>query len=467
MDMTNIVIIGAGPCGLGAAYKLQRSGFENWTILEAAPHPGGLSASFTDTSGFTWDIGGHVMFSHYNTFDTVMDDMLSPENWLSHQRESWIRCFDRFTPYPFQLNIRHLPKPELIQCIHGLIDLLQNPLKNPPTNFEEWIAQSFGEGLAKVFMTPYNKKVWAWPLNQLDTKWVGERVAVVDLKRLLSNIVNNRDDVSWGPNNLFKFPLFGGTGKIWNTMADSLPAEKIRYSVKAVSIDTEKHTLTLSDGSTLQFDTLLSTMPLNLLLNMSGMTQQARSSSELKYSSTHVIGIGMTGHPPTELKEKCWMYFPEDCAPFYRVTHFSHYSHNNVPKPGQQWSLMAEISESPYKPQTHDPEENIRQTVQGLLKTGLIQNTDSICSTWHKRVEYGYPTPTLGRDPIVFDALDSLSKHDIHSRGRFGAWRYEVANMDHSFMQGYEWADCLINGNKEMTLYHPEVVNDSKYKLKA
>ena len=67
-----ILIIGAGPCGLGAAKKLVENGRADWELLEGQGVPGGLAASFVDDNGFTWDIGGHVQFSHYDYFDRLV-----------------------------------------------------------------------------------------------------------------------------------------------------------------------------------------------------------------------------------------------------------------------------------------------------------------------------------------------------------------------------------------------------------
>src|SRR3989338_11285710 len=102
-----VLIIGAGPTGLGAAYRFQEAGFKDFILLEAAAHPGGLAASFVDDKGFTWDIGGHVQFSHYRYYDEVLDRALGDE-WIHHQRESWIYLKGRFVPYPFQNNIHRL-----------------------------------------------------------------------------------------------------------------------------------------------------------------------------------------------------------------------------------------------------------------------------------------------------------------------------------------------------------------------
>src|SRR4029453_11698921 len=67
-----VVIVGAGPTGLGAAWRLNKFGNRNWDLYESSDHPGGLASSVVDAEGFTWDIGGHVLFSHYRYFDDLM-----------------------------------------------------------------------------------------------------------------------------------------------------------------------------------------------------------------------------------------------------------------------------------------------------------------------------------------------------------------------------------------------------------
>lgn len=184
-----IIIIGAGPTGLGAAWRLHEIGGLDWTLLEANSYAGGLAASFQDDNGFTWDIGGHVQFSHYQYFDDVMDRLLAPEEWLHHERESYVRVSDTFVPYPFQLNFRHLPKDQVVACLVGLARAVAAGPGKVPGNFMDWILQTFGEGVADVFMRPYNRKVWAYPLDQLSAAWVGERVAPVNLERIIANVV--------------------------------------------------------------------------------------------------------------------------------------------------------------------------------------------------------------------------------------------------------------------------------------
>jgi hypothetical protein len=152
--------------------------------------------------------------------------------------------------------------------------------------------------------------------------------------------------------------------------------------------------------------------------------------------------LGMTGSPPEALRAKSWMYFPEADSPYYRVTVFSNYSPNNVPEPGAQWSLMAEVSESPAKPV--EAATVVADTIRAMRDSGMIPEGVPIVSKWHRRLEYGYPTPWLGRDALLDEIEPALSKMGIQSRGRFGQWRYEVSNQDHSVMQGVWSVDEIL-----------------------
>src|SRR5262245_3615076 len=102
-DAGRVLVLGAGPTGLGAAYRLHERNYDNFLVLEGGDSPGGLASSFVDARGFTWDMGGHVQFSHYSYYDRVLDRALDDE-WLWHERESWVWMKGRFIPYPFQNN---------------------------------------------------------------------------------------------------------------------------------------------------------------------------------------------------------------------------------------------------------------------------------------------------------------------------------------------------------------------------
>jgi protoporphyrinogen oxidase len=107
---------------------------------------------------------------------------------------------------------------------------LQNAVaQSKPHTFDEWILRVMGEGIANIFMRPYNFKVWGVPTHLMQASWMGERVATVDVNRAISNVLHKKEEAGWGPNATFRFPAEGGTGGIWKKVAGLLPKENTGY----------------------------------------------------------------------------------------------------------------------------------------------------------------------------------------------------------------------------------------------
>lgn len=445
-DSPRIVIIGAGPTGLAAGYRLRELGVTNFTMLEARHKVGGLAASETSPNGFIYDIGGHVLFSHYPYFDALFDKLMG-DDYQELMREAWVWMCDRFLPYPFQNNIRHLPREVVLQCLLGLIEAQREPLdRDRVNNFAELIEKQFGHGIAKHFMMPYNFKVWAYPPHMMNKEWIGERVSTPPIDRVLGNVILDRDDAGWGPNNTFKYPRFGGTGGLFDRMQPYVQ-DQLRLSTPVRAVDISAQQVVLDDGSVVPYDILLNTTPLDMFVKHAhgDVPDTVRDhASRLLHSSSCIVGVGVNQPSPSS---KCWMYFPEDNCPFYRVTYLSNYSPDVVPDATRQYSLLAEISRSPCK--TVDSSRVVVDTIQGMLNTKLLseRDQDDIVDTFLIERDYTYPTPSLERDGALATVLPWLASKNVYSRGRFGAWRYEVGNMDHSVAQGVEWANRIVLGH--------------------
>ncbi len=437
-----IIILGAGPCGLGAAYHLNKLGHTNWQLYERNSYPGGLSASFIDEQGFTWDVGGHVLFSHYEYFNNAVTEAIG-DAFYEHQRESWVRILQTWVPYPFQNNVRYLPDDALCECVEGLRNL--TGISAEAGNFREWMDMVFGKGIVKYFMEPYNRKVWAVPLDQMSKHWIAERVSVVDLARIERNITEQRDDLSWGPNSTFKFPRQGGTGKIFNGIANPL-LNRIQLNHEMQSVDLNKKQISFTNDRIESYDIMINTSPLDLLVKTaSGVPETVQNAAEeLVHNSGLIVGLGFEGKRDDS---KCWMYFPESDCPFYRVTNFHNYSRFNVPDGdiGNFFSLMCETTYSAHRPQ--DKTKIVEDTVQGLVNSGMISASDGekISSRYLIDIPYSYPVPTIKRDNALKIIQPFLESAGIYSCGRFGAWKYEVGNMDHSFMQGVDAVERILN----------------------
>ncbi|KAK4089916.1 hypothetical protein PCL_05569 [Purpureocillium lilacinum] len=200
-----------------------------------------------------------------------------------------------------------------------------------------------------------------------------------------------------GSHAIFRFPAHSGTGGIWAAVAKTLPPHNTRFGEHSgvTKIDSDAKVVHLKDDEDVELPTLQ-------LAN----GQKAKSPSA---------------------------------------------------QPGPYGSIMLEVSESVYKPVNH--ETLLQDCITGLVANDLVLPEDEIVSTYLRRFGQGYPTPSLERDGVLEQALPYLQTKDILSRGRFGAWKYEVGNQDHSFMQGVEAVDHILSGGIELTVSYPDFVN--------
>ena len=104
-----------------------------------------------------------------------------------------------------------------------------------------------------------------------------------------------------------------------------------------------------------------------------------------------------------------------------------------------------------------------RSVIQGALNTRLIGSRDDLVSFWRVTAPHGYPTPALHRDEALAEIIPFFAGHGVYSRGRFGLWKYEVSNQDHSFMQGVEIIEHLLQGREEITAFDPAHANSGKH----
>lgn len=452
---SRIVILGAGPCGLACARELERLGHRNWLLLERADGAGGLAASVVDTAGFTWDLGGHVVFSHFGEFDALLEEVLGSEI-TRHDRSSYIRFGDRWIPYPFQNHLRHLPPDVRDECLAGLAAA---PGGCADMDFETWMAAVFGPGITRHFMAPYNAKVWATPAAQMSAAWIAERVAVVDYARALHNVRTGQDDLAWGPNDRFAFPRSGGTGEIYRRLANRL-ASQIRYGSRVVGVDPLARWVRTADGTAEVYDALVSTIPIDQLVSalVSCPDTIRGAAAQLRHNGVYMVGVGYQA-PLTD--ERSWLYFPEPDVPFYRVTNFAKYAAAHVPG-ADTARYCAFMTESAFTREHGESRTGIEQRVQaGLVATGLAPRTAPVASVHVEEIEYAYPIPTSGRDGALSVIQPWLSEHGVLSRGRFGAWRYENGNMDHAVKMGVDAARRLATGVAEELWHLPEAASGS------
>src|SRR5215213_1256418 len=316
-----VVVIGAGPTGLSAAYHLGR----NSILLEQADRVGGWCRSIED-NGFTFDMAGHIMFSN-DPYVHELYQLLLGDNVHWQDREAWVFSKNVFTRYPFQGSLYGLPPQVIKECIVGAIEARFGPLAGregdplrgypaaatvsnglaakelagtnghtangngharngnvaacnvrgdakgdsvndccgdgvlestarlvkagangdghadgPPGNFEEFIYKVWGAGIAKHFAIPYNRKLWAVPLAEMETSWLGGRVPLPDLGEMIEGALSPAPK-PMGPNARFGYPLRGGFQALMDGFLPHLKGP-VHLNARVAAVAPSRHTLT-------------------------------------------------------------------------------------------------------------------------------------------------------------------------------------------------------------------------------
>lgn len=443
-----VLILGAGPTGLGAAWRLIRAGASplHWLLVDRAPEVGGCAMSFTDTEGFTFDLGGHVIHSHFPAFDEAVRAAIG-DRLIHVRRNPKVLLNGRFVHVPFQNNLHEMDRLYQLRAFTSLIEARLD--ERTPGNLGEFFAHHFGSFLTKNFFRPLNEKMWSSPLERIDYHWTGQRsgsdranVPLLDLDTAFRNLVCASGDSPWQKRETFPFPE-GGTGEVWNGISDLLPDTCIRLKCEVTQIDPHRKVARTACGQLIRYEYLISSMPLDQLLGMARNLRSQRLRSDLVHTSVTIVCLGLAGAPPAAVRDVTWLYTADPGTPFFRVFFPRAFSGKLVPDPATTWSVIAEMSSSPEFPRTlrEDP---MAAAEQELRRLGLLGES-TVVSSAVRWLSHGYPVPSLDRDRTLSEIQAELEALCLFSRGRFGAWRYECSNQDHSFQQGIDAADAVLS----------------------
>lgn len=464
------IIIGAGPTGLSAAYHLG----EGSLLLEQNASVGGWCRSVLE-NGFTFDYAGHIMFSN-DSYVHEMYGKLLGRNVHWQDREAWIYSKGVYTRYPFQGALYGLPPDVLKECIVGAIEarfgrlaskpaneaprvdssvngckaesitdccadgliestarltIAAKPAKriSEPANFEEFIYKVWGAGVARHFAIPYNRKLWAVPLDEMETSWLGGRVPLPDLEEMIEGALRPVGKPV-GPNARFGYPLRGGFQALMDGFLPLLEGE-LRTQAQVVRVSPQIRTVTLNDGSRYRYEKLISTAPLPRLIEMIGteVPQHIRAAAaKLRHVSVRCVNIGVARE---HITDKHWIYYPEKPV-FHRIFVQGNASPHCNPPGG--FGLTCEITYSPDKPLPCEAEDLIDRCIEDCIEVGLLQDSDEIIARNQVDMPYAYVVYDHARKQNVALVREWLLERDILLAGRYSEWEYY--NSDHAFIAG-------------------------------
>ena len=421
------VIIGAGPAGLSAAYHLR----SEYLILEKEASAGGLCRSF-ELGGTSFDLGGHAFFTKHAYVGDLVDRLCSGEIYRQ-QRRAWVWSHGTYVRYPFQTHLHGLPIEVVEECLLGLLSRIGGAdSQDRPNNLDEWIQRTFGDGIRKHFLGPYNEKLWAFPLSEVSPDWCSDRIVTPDPAPVVSGALRGVEFTNF-PNTLVKYPARGGFFGLYAGLLSAVQPNLRRGS--AQSIDLRRRCLTTDDGKEIRYDWLISTMPLTELVNMaSDIPQDCRdAAARLRHNSLCLVNLVFDRHL-TDM-QRVYVAHPE--VPFHKLVMNSNSSPDLRGRP--TFGVQAEVSWSRYKPIERS---NLKEQVfQCLREMELARSTDRVVASSLVDVPYAYPVYTSETQAARRHLLETLEKYRVLCAGRFGEWLY--INSDDAVMRGKERADMI------------------------
>jgi len=422
-----IAIIGAGLSGMSAAHNLKGK----YLILEKEKTVGGLCRSVV-VDDHTTDIGGgHILYTN-DEYVKKLYARLLVRNMLWHERKSYIFINNIYVEYPFEVNLYGLPKNIIEECIRG-VEERDTGKKRAYKNFHDWINQTFGKGVAKHYMIPYNTKIWRYDLKKMSIDWIADRVPapkIEDMKKGAEKPVGKK----FGGNAYFHYPKKGGIQALADALASKL---NISFDSEAKEIKANKLRVIYErkgERTSLKAERIFSSLPLPELIkiidDVPGRVEKA--AKDLVYNS--IICLALAIERP-KVSDKHWIYYPEKDITFNRIIISSNLSPNMCPK--HESSIIVENTYP--KDKKINFEKRKEKLLEDLEKTDIVRKGDKVRVLKMSNSMYAYVVYDLNHSKNVKIMHEFLNEIGIIPIGRFGKWEY--LNMDKSILDGKKSAE--------------------------
>lgn len=391
------LIIGAGISGLTYANFCNHN---DYLILEKDNEIGGYCKT-VKRDGFTWDYSGHFFHFQNNEIEKYILEGIDKESILNVVKESQILYNKLYIDFPFQKNIHQLNKEELIDCLFDLFTAKDDLY----TNFKQMLNVKFGKSIAEKFLIPYNEKLYACDLNELDSEAMGRFFPYANKEEIVLNF-KNPNNKSY--NSIFTYPR-GGAIEYVNSLANRLPANKINLNEELIKIDIDNK-IAVTSKRTIKYDNLISSMPFPSLLRICEINYKKEV-----YSWNKVLVFNMGFNKKGIDKKNHWVYFPDKNTCFYRIGYYD--------------NIFADDKMSIYVELGFNKDAEIEvdywkdKVLKDLKSNGLISD--------HQLVAYHTVTMNPAYVHISTESIadvnhnkEYLKSKNIYSIGRYGSWTY-------------------------------------------
>jgi len=413
------LIIGAGISGLTFANFIK----DDYLIIEKENEVGGYCRTIKKGE-YLWDYAGH--FFHFKTDEMkkIFEDLMKDEELIFQEKNTKIYYGDRLIDYPFQMNIHQLPQQEFIDCLYDLYN------KNEKENYESFLDMlygKFGKSIVEKFLKPYNEKLYACDLNNLDKDAMGRFFPYANLNQIINNMKEENNN---SYNNTFLYPK-NGAGSFLNKLYENLDKEKVELMNEIKKIDLKNKTVITKNNEVINYQYLINTSPLNNLLELIDNTEKLREN--ISYNKVLVFNLGF--EKKSNYKEH-WIYFPQKDINFYRVGFYDNILMSD------KLSMYIEIGyEKKSKISEDDIKEQLNLTLQNLKKVGIVEDDNKLVdySTIVMNPAYVHINSETNKEIKEFEKY--LNDNSVYTIGRYGAWTY--CSMEDCMISAKELAEKL------------------------
>jgi len=415
MNKVDVMIIGAGIAGLGAALRA-REVHREAVIFEAKERAGGLLDNF-ELNGFRFDNAVHLSFASEPEVRKIFDQTdyyTHPSDALNFEEKRWLK-------HPVQNNLYPLPVEQKVELIKSFL----RRTESESSDYESWLRHQYGDAISERFPIRYTLKYWGTPASNLSTTWIGNRMRRAELDEILLGAFTDETPNTYYTKEM-RYPKTGG----FRAFIEPLIAlTTIEYNNQASKIDLENKIVTFKDGKKVQYTTLISSIPLPVLVSITNnISEKVKKAAEsLVATSIDLISVGFN----KKIIKDLWFYIYDDDILASRAYSPSVKSPENAPKgcSSLQFEIYSRGTESKYS-----KEQLIENVLYALDKMNIATKED-ICIIHHKHLTYGNVVFDKGMEKCRDVVRNYFSSKGVKTIGRFGEWDYLWSNQ--SLLSGY------------------------------
>ena len=462
-----VVVIGAGPAGLTAAYELGKAGHPA-VVLEASDVVGGISQT-VERDGWRFDIGGHRFFTKVPEVEALWHEILPDEEFLLRPRMSRIFYQGKLYDYPLKASnaLRNLGIIEAVRCVLSYLLVRLHPPKDQ-SNFEGWVAARFGWRLYRIFFKTYTEKVWGVPATAIQADWAAQRIKNLSLLSAITNALlpkrNQKEIASLIEE--FQYPMLG-PGLMWERCAEHVEAQGgtvlMQSPVIAIERDEDGAAAVVArtpEGGRMRLGAahVVSSMPIGQLvksMDPPAPVEVVAAADDLRYRDFLTVALVV----PEEFSfPDNWIYIHEPGVKVGRIQNFGSWSPFLVKDGRTCLGLEFFVDEGDELWEMADAD-LVALGAKELAHLGLVTG-DVVQTGYVVRMPKAYPVydEHYKRNVDVLRTWLAAAVPNVHPVGRNGMHRYN--NQDHSMFTALLTAKNILGANPPHDVWDVNVEED-------